>query len=67
MRPPCAKLVSRIQASSPFLLGLHRKYQLSLTESAAFLRGGVLEEWTNIGAAKRQSSDLLGGKARPAG
>ena len=54
MRIPCAKLVSRIQASSPFLVGLHRKYQLSLTESANFLRGGVLEAWTNTGAAKRQ-------------
>src|ERR1017187_9694637 len=54
MRLPCAKLVSRIQASSPFLVGLHRKYQLSLTESANFLRGGVLEAWTNTGAAKRQ-------------
>ena len=54
MRIPCAKLVSRIQASSPFLVGLHRKYQLSLTESAAFLRDGVLEAWTNTGAAKRQ-------------
>jgi hypothetical protein len=54
MRLPCAKLVSRIQASSPFLVGLHRKYQLSLTESAAFPRGGVLEEWKNIGAAKRR-------------
>jgi len=54
MRIPCAKLVSRIQASSPFLVGLHLKYQLSLTESATFLRGGVLEEWKNIGAAKRR-------------
>jgi hypothetical protein len=54
MRPPCAKLLSRIQVSSPFLVGLHRKYQLSLTESATFLRAGVLEEWTNIGAAKRR-------------
>jgi hypothetical protein len=53
MRPPCAKLVSRIRASSCFLLGLHRKHQLSLTESAAFLRDGVLEAWTNTGAAKR--------------
>ena len=54
MRPPCAKLVSRIRASSFYLLGLHRKYQLSLTESAAFLRDGVLESWANTSAAKRQ-------------
>ena len=54
MQPPCAKLVSRIRASSCFLVGLHRKSQLSLTESAAFLRDGVLEAWTNTGAAKRQ-------------
>jgi hypothetical protein len=27
---------------------------MSLTESAAFLRDGVLEAWTNTGAAKRQ-------------
>ena len=54
MRPPCAKLVSRIRASSFYLLGLHRKYQMSLTESAAFLRDGVLNEWESLGAAKRQ-------------
>ena len=54
MRPPCAKLVSRIRASSCFLVGLHRKHNMSLTESAAFLRDGVLEAWTNTGAAKRQ-------------
>jgi hypothetical protein len=54
MRPPCAKLVSRIRANSFFLLGLHRKYQLSLTESAAFLRDAVLKEWESLGAAKRQ-------------
>ena len=54
MRPPCAKLVSRIRASSFYLLGLHRKYQMSLTESAAFLRDGVLESWANTSAAKRQ-------------
>ena len=54
MRPPCAKLVSRIRASSCFLVGLHRKHHMSLTESAAFLRDGVLEAWTNTGAAKRQ-------------
>jgi hypothetical protein len=33
---------------------LHRKYQLSLTESAAFLRDAVLKEWESLGAAKRQ-------------
>src|ERR1039457_642270 len=54
MRPPCAKLVRLIRASSWFLVGLHRKFPLSLTESAAFLRDGVLEAWTNTGAAKRQ-------------
>ena len=54
MRPPCPKLIRRIRASSCFLVGLHRKFQLSLTESAAFLRDGVLEAWTNTGAAKRQ-------------
>ena len=54
MRLPCAKLVRLIRASSWFLVGLHRKFQLSLTESAAFLRDGVLEAWTNTGAAKRQ-------------
>src|ERR1035441_4183665 len=54
MRPPCAKLVSRVRANSCFLVGLHRKFQLSLTESAAFLRDGVLEAWTTTGAAKRQ-------------
>ena len=54
MRPPCAKLVSRIRANSFYLLGLHRKYQMSLTESAAFLRDGVLESWANTSAAKRQ-------------
>ena len=54
MQPPCPKLVNRIRANSFFLLGLHRKYQLSLTESAAFLRVGVLKEWESLGAAKRQ-------------
>ena len=54
MRPPCAKLVSRIRASSCFLVGLHRKHNMSLTESAAFLRDGVLGAWTNTSAAKRQ-------------
>ena len=54
MRPPCAKLVNRIRANSFYLLGLHRKYQMSLTESAAFLRDGVLNEWESLGAAKRQ-------------
>ena len=54
MRPPCAKLVSRIRARSFYLLGLHRKYQMSLTESATFLRDVVLNEWESLGAAKRQ-------------
>ena len=54
MQPSCPKLVNRIRANSFFLLGLHRKYQLSLTESAAFLRDGLLESWANTSAAKRQ-------------
>jgi len=54
MRPPCAKLLSRIQAGSPFLVGLHRNYRMSLTESASFIRAGVLEEWAIIGAPKRR-------------
>jgi len=53
MRPPCPKLIGRIQACSPFLVGLHQKYQLSLTEGATFLRSGMLEEWKRTGAAKR--------------
>jgi hypothetical protein len=54
MRPPCAKLGSRIRANSCFLVGLHRKFQLSLTESAAFLCDGVLKEWESLGATKRR-------------
>jgi hypothetical protein len=51
---PCPKLIKRIRAASFFLTSLHRQISVSLTESAAFLRNGVLERWSTLGAERRQ-------------
>jgi hypothetical protein len=50
---PCPGLIERIRVASFFLVNLHRKV-FSLTESAAFLRSGVLERWSTLGAERRQ-------------
>ena len=51
---PCPKLTKRIRVASFFLTNLHRQISVSLTESASFLRSGVLERWSTLGAERRQ-------------
>jgi hypothetical protein len=64
--PPCAKLVSRIRRNSLFLLSLHARTPVSLTECATFLRDGVLDRWLALGVSRRHRVILWAAKrARP--
>ncbi len=50
---PRPKFLRRIEATAVYLVSLYRQVPVSLTESANFVRTGVLQDWCTLGSIKR--------------